>query len=87
MDKIVDRSFKTKLISNKNTSFKPSLQKIDDSITIKIDFNSNSIDTSTIIPPDKVETKADVNNQPTNIYYNEVIFYDGGGAKGYGYEE
>lgn len=36
--------------------------------------------TSTII-----DTKIDINNRPEEIYYDDVIIYDGGGVDGYGY--
>lgn len=36
--------------------------------------------TSTII-----DTKIDINNKPEEIYYDDVIIYDGGGVDGYGY--
>ncbi len=36
--------------------------------------------TSTII-----DTKIDINSKPDEIYYDDVIIYDGGGVDGYGY--
>jgi hypothetical protein len=82
--KTQDKSFPIKLQSNILT-FKPSLKKVGGSTSINVEFNSNSINTSTTVSSDKIETKTDMNNQPTNIYYDEVIFYDGGGVDGYGY--
>ena len=36
--------------------------------------------TSTVI-----DTKMDINSKPEEIYYDDVIIYDGGGVDGYGY--
>lgn len=82
--KTQDRKFPIKLQSNILT-FKPSLKKMDGLTTAKTNFNANSINTSEIILSDKIETKTDINNQPTDIYYDEIIFYDGGDVNGYGY--
>ena len=35
--------------------------------------------TSTVI-----DTKMDINSKPEEIYYDDVIIYDGGGVDGYG---
>lgn len=32
-----------------------------------------------------MDTKIDINNKPEEIYYDDVIIYDGGGVDGYGY--
>lgn len=82
--KTQDRKFPIKLQSNILT-FKPSLKKMDGLTTTKTNFSSNSVNTSETILSDKIETKTDINNQPTDIYYDEIIFYDGGDVNGYGY--
>lgn len=82
--KTQDKTFPINLNSN-TSSFNLSLKKIDDSIKVKTNFSSGSVKTSTSTLSDKIETKSDINNQPTNIYYDEVIFYDGGDVNGYGY--
>lgn len=82
--KTQDRKFPIKLQSNILT-FKPSLKKMDGLTTTKTNFSSNSVNASEIILSDKIETKTDINNQPTDIYYDEIIFYDGGDVNGYGY--
>ena len=82
--KTQDRKFPIKLQSNILT-FKPSLKKMDGLTTTKTNFSSNSVNASETILSDKIETKTDINNQPTDIYYDEIIFYDGGDVNGYGY--
>lgn len=82
--KTQDRKFPIKLQSNILT-FKPSLKKMDGLTTTKTNFSSNSVNASEIILSDKIETKTDINNQPADIYYDEIIFYDGGDVNGYGY--
>ncbi len=32
-----------------------------------------------------MDTKMDINSKPEEIYYDDVIIYDGGGVDGYGY--
>lgn len=45
------------------------------------DFKVKLHKTSTVL-----ENKIDINNtKPEDIYYDEVIIYDGGGVEGYGY--
>lgn len=45
------------------------------------DFKVKLHKTSTVL-----ENKIDINNtKPEDVYYDEVIIYDGGGVDGYGY--
>jgi hypothetical protein len=45
------------------------------------DFKVKLHKTSTVL-----ENKIDINNtKPEDVYYDEVIIYDGGGVEGYGY--
>lgn len=45
------------------------------------EFNVKLHKTSTVL-----DNKINVNNtQPEDIYYDEVVIYDGGGVDGYGY--
>lgn len=45
------------------------------------DFKVKLHKTSTVL-----ENKININNtKPEDIYYDEVIIYDGGGVEGYGY--
>lgn len=81
---IQDKTFPINLKSN-TSSFHSSLKKTNNSVKTKANFNSGSITTSTTTLSDKIEAKTDINNQPTDIYYDEVIFYDGGDVDGYGY--
>ncbi len=44
-------------------------------------FNVKLHKTSTVL-----DNKINVNNtQPEDVYYDEVVIYDGGGVEGYGY--
>ena len=81
---IQDKTFPINLRSN-TSFFNSPLKKTNNSIKAKANFNSGSIKTSTTTISNKIETKTDINNQPTDIYYDEVIFYDGGDVDGYGY--
>lgn len=79
-----NRLFKTKLNLNKQT-FNPSITKIDNSISTTITNITTSISTSVNTSSSPVETKSDINNQPVeDIYYDEIVYYDGGGVEGYG---
>lgn len=59
--------------------------------TIKVPFNSSSTK-FTKIKFEKTSSefsnfKAEVNNSaPQDIYYDEIVYYDGGGVEGYGDE-
>ena len=79
-----NKVFKTKLVSNQQ-KYNSSIKKIDNSIQVSVNDNSTPISTSTDISSSQVQTKTDINNQPVDdIYYDEIIYYDGGGVEGYG---
>ena len=58
-----DMTFKVKFISNNSEPMKVKMNKIDQTMTIGGNFNTNTED----------------------LYYDEIIYYDGGGVEGYGY--
>ena len=79
------QSFKTQLNSSEKVDFKVNfnaqnlviptqLEKVDSEITTKADLSSNTIESSGVI-----------NNNPKDEFYDEIIYYDGGGVEGYGY--
>lgn len=74
-------------IGNHNNTFKVSLTKtggsvnttnFNDSKTIKAEANINS-------SSNQMNPNMDVSGGTIDEYYDEVIYYDGGGVEGYGY--
>ena len=80
-----DQTFKTQLNSNGDMEFKVTLNSQNQSVPIQFQKNKTEIDTSTQFNSNVVESSGQVNNSPEDGYYDEVIFYDGGGVEGYGY--
>ena len=79
-----NRSFSVKLNSNSQT-FKTPINKADNSVTTVAKFNKPTVSTSVDTSSSKIETKTDINNQPVDdLYYDEIVYYDGGGVEGYG---
>ena len=80
-----NRTIPVKINSN-NQTFKTSVYKVSNSIQTISQFNKTTLSTSTNTSSSKIETKTDINNQPVeDLYYDEVIYYDGGGVEGYGH--
>ena len=80
----VDRTFNVKF--NSNLNFKVKLDKTSSSVPVQFEKSQSSFN----IPIDKsdnsIDAKSDLNNKPEeDTWYDEVIFYDGGGVDGYGY--
>lgn len=70
---------------NTNSSFKVKLDKTNSPMAV--DFNKSK--SSFNAPVDKLDNsiyaKSDVNNSPEpDTWYDEIIYYDGGGVEGYG---
>ena len=82
-----NRVFKTKINSNVQT-FNTSVSKIDNTISTSVVDSSAPLETIIDTSVSQLNIKTDINNQPTDeIYYDEVIIYDGGGVEGYGYKD
>lgn len=82
-----NRVFKTKLNSH-NQAFNTSVSKIDNTISTSVANSTTPLETIVDTSVSQLNIKTDINNQPTNdIYYDEVIIYDGGGVEGYGYKD
>ena len=82
-----NRVFKTKINSNVQT-FNTSVSKIDNTISTSVVDSSTPLETIVDTSVSQLNIKTDINNQPTDeIYYDEVIIYDGGGVEGYGYKD
>ncbi len=82
----MNRSFKT-TFNSKQTSFNKIHFKKETSV-LSVDFNqkdasltSNLNTNSSIIEDTKFEPNTTI---PEDVYYDEVIYYDGGGVDGYG---
>lgn len=58
-----DMTFKVKFISNNSEPMKVKMNKIDQTVNVSGNFNTNTED----------------------LYYDEIVYYDGGGVEGYGY--
>ena len=79
-----NKSFSVKLNSN-NRIFKTPITKIINTVTTTTQLNESTVSTSVNTSSSAIETKTDINNQPIDdLYYDEVVYYDGGGVEGYG---
>ena len=79
-----NKSFSVKLNSNSQT-FKTPITKTNNSVVAVAKFNKPTVPTSVNTSSSTIETKTDINNQPVDdLYYDEVVYYDGGGVEGYG---
>ena len=64
------------------------MSKIDNTISTSVVDSSAPLETVIDTSVSQLNIKTDINNQPTDeIYYDEVIIYDGGGVEGYGYKD
>ena len=82
-----NRVFKTKINSNVQT-FNTSVSKIDNTISTSVVDSSTPLETIVDTSVSQLNIKTDINNQPTDeVYFDEVIIYDGGGVDGYGYKD
>lgn len=82
----VDRTFNVKF--NSNSNFKVKLDKTSSSSSIPVQFEKSQSSFNTLIDKsdNSIDAKSDLNNKPEeDTWYDEVIFYDGGGVDGYGY--
>ena len=79
-----NRVFNTSFYSN-GSVIKVDLKKQNrDSIINNINFDNQNITVKSKESQNNFEVKADVNNAPVeDIYYDEIIFYDGGGVDGW----
>lgn len=60
--------------------------KEDRTFKVKLNTQSQVIKTKLNKTSSTVEVKTDINTVPEDIYYDEIIYYDGGGVEGYGYD-
>lgn len=79
----INQTFEVKL--NSNTSFKTKLQKDNKIIPVKNENSKSSFDMGVDNKDNSIYTKTDINNTPEeDTWYDEIIYYDGGGVEGYG---
>ena len=76
---------KKKKINSTSQTFRTPIKKVDNTLSTTIDTDITSMETSINTSSSQIETKTDINNQPVeDTYYDEIIYYDGGGVDGYG---
>lgn len=79
----INQTFEVKL--NSNTSFKTKLQKDNKIIPVKNENSKSSFDMGVDNKDNSIYAKTDINNTPEeDTWYDEIIYYDGGGVEGYG---
>lgn len=79
----INQTFEVKL--NSNTSFKTKLQKDNKIIPVKNENSKSSFDMDVDNKDNSIYAKTDINNTPEeDTWYDEIIYYDGGGVEGYG---
>jgi hypothetical protein len=79
----INQTFEVKL--NSNTSFKTKLQKDNKIIPVKNESSKSSFNIDVDNKDNSVYAKTDINNTPEeDTWYDEIIYYDGGGVEGYG---
>ena len=81
----INRTFKVGFNSNSHSSFRMQLTKESSSIPVEIEKTNNTLNSTVDTSNNTVEVDTDVNNSPEDTWYDEIIFYDGGGVDGYGY--
>lgn len=78
----IDRTFNVKF--NSNSNFKVKLEKTSSAMPVQFDKNQSSFKTSIDKSDNSIDAKSDLNNFPEpDAWYDEVIFYDGGGVDGW----
>ena len=79
----VNQTFNVKF--NSDSNFKVKLGKIDSSMPIDFNKSKSSFKTKVDNKDNSVHAKSDINNSPEpDTWYDEIIYYDGGGVEGYG---
>lgn len=78
------RTFKTQLNSNGDKNFKVDLNSQNISIPAQLEKTQSQVSVETNIKENTINASGVVNNNTEDSYYDEVIYYDGGGVEGYG---
>lgn len=70
---------------NTGSNFKVKLEKDNNVIKTKLDDSQSTFKTKVDNKDNSVHAKSDINNSPEpDTWYDEIIYYDGGGVEGYG---
>ena len=80
-----DQTFKVQFNTDSIKEMKMGLKQEGDGL--KLDFTnlSQPLNTEVTTSDTNFETKTDINNTPVDDeWYDEIIYYDGGGVDGYG---
>lgn len=78
------QTFKTQLNSNGDKNFKVDLNIQNISVPVQLEKTSCQVSIKTNIEKNIIDTNGVVNNNTEDSYYDEVVYYDGGGVDGYG---
>lgn len=78
------QTFKTRLNSNGDKNFKVDLNIQNISVPVQLEKTSSQVSIKTNIEKNIIDTNGVVNNNTEDSYYDEVVYYDGGGVDGYG---
>ena len=81
----INRTFKVDFNSSSHSNFHMQLTKESSSIPLKIEETNNALNSTVDTSSNTIEADTDINNSSEDTWYDEVIFYDGGGVEGYGY--
>lgn len=82
---ISGQTFNVKIDNGKSQTVPVTLQRADGS-TISVNFDNKVSDFHTKIDNSSIDMdiSSSINNSPEDDYYDEIIYYDGGGVEGYG---
>jgi hypothetical protein len=70
---------------NTNSSFKVKLDKTNSPMAVDFNKSESSFNAPVDKSDNSIYAKSDVNNSPEpDTWYDEIIYYDGGGVEGYG---
>ena len=79
----INQTFKVSFTSNSNFNVK--LEKDNSLISTKLETTESSFNTQIDKTNSSIDAKTDINNTPEeDVWYDEIIYYDGGGVEGYG---
>lgn len=79
----INQTFKVKF--NTSSNFKVKLEKDNNVIKTKLDDSKSTFKTKVDNKDNSIYAKSDINNSPEpDAWYDEIIYYDGGGVEGYG---
>lgn len=83
---IGNRNFNTNM-NKRSDNFKVSLQKVGCNINVTNFSDSKTINTTANLnsSTSSMSTSMDTQGGTIDEYYDEIIYYDGGGVEGYGY--